>query len=153
MAQKRKHRIARRGEVTVADMVFMDLGIGPHRRRRKQHAKHPRRSKAWLTAFRRERRRRQDRSGRWIQKALRVRRRRVRHHLRVMGAHKGALHRQLGIPSGKKITTKRLQSALKEARFELRHAENAREKKAARKFLGRVQFAINARKFKRKRSH
>jgi len=122
MAQKRKRRAARRREVTVADMVFMDLGIGPHRRAK--------------------------RKPRWVQRALKVRRRRVRHHLRVQGAHKGALHRQLGIPSGNKITMKRLRAAHKEAKFELRHAENAREKKAARTFLGRVQFAINRHKFK-----
>lgn len=42
---------------------------------------------------------------RWIQRALGVKRRRVRGHLRVVSRRRGALHRQLGIPMGTKIPT------------------------------------------------
>lgn len=113
--------------MTLRDAIFMDLGIvipKPGRRRQKR------------------------RGGRWVQKALKVKRRRVRHHLRVQAAHKGALHRRLGIPSGKKITMARLRSALAEAQYEMRHAETKREMRAALKFLQRVRFAMTTRTFK-----
>lgn len=55
----------------------------------------------------------------WIKKALGVKKRRVGlgpHHkkaVRVEAAHKGALHRQLGVPAGEKIPLELLKSAAK----------------------------------------
>ena len=55
----------------------------------------------------------------WISKALGVKRRKKRkglHHrkaVRVEAAHKGALHRQLHVPAGKKIPLKKLRAAAK----------------------------------------
>jgi len=79
---------------------------------------------------------------RWIQSALGVRERRLKkgpHHrkaIRKEAAHKGALHRQLGIPIGQKIPLALL--------YKYRHASG--------KLGKRVRFAINARKF-RHRGH
>lgn len=51
------------------------------------------------------------RKRKWIQRALGVRRRRVRGRLRVQARRKGALHRQLGVPLGQKIPLSKLRWA------------------------------------------
>ena len=77
---------------------------------------------------------------RWIQKALGIKRRRAGlgpHHrkaVRKVAAHRGALHRQLGIPAGKKIPLKKLRWAAQ------------RPGKLGR----RARFALTARGFKHK---
>ena len=54
---------------------------------------------------------------RWIKKALGIKRRRVkkgrRRVTRVRAAHRGALHRALHVPAGKKIPLKKLRAAAK----------------------------------------
>jgi hypothetical protein len=70
----------------------------------------------------RYRQRKKARRRRWIQKAVNPR-------------HKGLLHRELGVPQGRKIPMAKLRRALK----------------MGGKIARRAQFAINMRKFQRKK--
>lgn len=77
----------------------------------------------------------------WIKSALGIKRRRLGigpHHrksIRVAGAHKGALHRQLGVPLGEKIPIPLLQWASGQS-GKLGH---------------RARLALTLRKFKKRR--
>lgn len=105
---------------------------------------------------------------RWIQAALKVRRRRKglrasgrtrtgrhRRHfkrMRVEAAHKGLLHRYLRIPEGRKIPTYRLRQAERHfVRVARRSARGSLAHELAETYLRRVRFAINVRKFKHRR--
>lgn len=71
----------------------------------------------------------------WIQRALGVKVRRVGGKRRKVAAHRGALHRMLGIPRNQKIPLETLKWAAKQP-GKLGH---------------RARFALNARRFRHKK--
>lgn len=92
----------------------------------------------------------------WVKGALKVKRRRKgyraapghrhRKSVRVEAAHKGALHRYLGVPAGEKIPVSLLRKAQKKI---LREAYADRmDSVTAHRHLRQIQFALTARKFK-----